>query len=54
MVEFSFLEGDPFADRVRNAWERGFLNALSVRFLPMKFQGNRVIESELLEISIVS
>ena len=27
-ADFEFLSGDPFADRVRNAWNRGFLRCL--------------------------
>ena len=29
-AEFEFLPGDEFADRVRNAWDRGFLRAASI------------------------
>ena len=58
-VDFEFLEGDPFADRVRNAWDKGFLNAASVSWLPLESEetetGNqRDIRSDLLEWSIVS
>ena len=58
-VDFEFLEGDPFAERVRNAWDKGFLNAASVSWLPLESEetetGNqRDIRSDLLEWSIVS
>jgi hypothetical protein len=29
-AQFEFLEGDPFADRVRNAWDQGFIRAASI------------------------
>ena len=29
-ADFEFLEGDPFAARVRNAWDRGFLRGASI------------------------
>lgn len=58
-VDFEFLEDDPFADRVRNAWDKGFLQAASVSWLPLESEqgedGNqRDIRSDLLEWSIVS
>ncbi len=33
--EPEFLPGDPFADRVKNAWERGFLKTASIGFAPL-------------------
>jgi hypothetical protein len=58
-VDFEFLPGDPFADRVRNAWDKGFLQAASVSWIPVESEqgedGNqRDIRSDLLEWSIVS
>ena len=58
-VDFEFLPGDPFADRVRNAWDKGFLQAASVSWMPVESEesedGNqRDIRSDLLEWSIVS
>jgi len=58
-VDFEFLADDPFADRVRNAWDKGFLQAASVSWLPLESEegenGNqRDIRSDLLEWSIVS
>jgi hypothetical protein len=58
-VDFEFLTDDPFADRVRNAWDKGFLKAASVSWLPLESEqgedGNqRDIRSDLLEWSIVS
>ena len=58
-VDFEFLADDPFADRVRNAWDKGFLQAASVSWLPLESeQGEngqqRDIRSDLLEWSIVS
>jgi len=53
-----WLEGDPFADRVRNAWDQGVLNAASVGFLPREWDRNDAggfdfTAWELLEFSIV-
>jgi len=58
-VDFEFITDDPFADRVRNAWDKGFLQAASVSWLPLESeQGEdgqqRDIRSDLLEWSIVS
>ena len=58
-AEFEFLEDDPFAQRIRNAWDRGFLQAASISWLPVETRpaqggGVRDIRSELLEWSIVS
>jgi len=59
VVDFEFLPDDPFADRVRNAWDKGFLQAASVSWMPVESEegedGNqRDIRSDLLEWSIVS
>jgi hypothetical protein len=35
-VDFEFITDDPFADRVRNAWDKGFLQAASVSWLPLE------------------
>jgi hypothetical protein len=58
-VDFEFLDGDPFADRVRNAWDKGFLKAASVSWLPLESEETddgrqRDVRSDLLEWSIVS
>ena len=57
-AEFEFLPGDAFADRVRNAWRRGFLRAASMgwRVVQSKPAGAGVVvaKSELLEWSIVA
>ena len=58
IAEFEFLEDDPFAQRIRNAWDRGFLQAASISWLPVESVpargGVRDVRSELLEWSIVS
>jgi len=59
VAEFEFLEDDPFAQRIRNAWDRGFLQAASISWLPVesmpaKSGGARDVRAELLEWSIVS
>ncbi|MCY4579462.1 MAG: HK97 family phage prohead protease [Chloroflexi bacterium] len=59
VAEFEFLDDDPFAQRIRNAWDRGFLQAASISWLPVETRpadggGIRDIRAELLEWSIVS
>ncbi len=67
VADFEFLPGDPFAERVRNAWDRGFLRAASVSWMPEKWEfvddedeeensllrRRRDLEADLLEWSIV-
>ena len=58
MAEFEFLSDDPFARRVKNAWDKGFLRAASISWLPIETApardgGYRDIRSDLLEWSIV-
>ena len=38
---FEFLPQDPFAERVKNAWDMGFLRAASIRWLPWKRSAGR-------------
>ena len=59
VAEFEFLDDDSFAQRIRNAWDKGFLQAASISWLPMesvpaKHGGVRDVRAELLEWSIVS
>ncbi len=57
-ADFEFLAGDAFAERVRNAWKKGFLRGASIGWRPMETQpyggGVRAVRSELLEWSIVA
>ena len=57
-ADFEFLAGDAFAERVRNAWERGFLRGASIGWRPVETRpsgrGVRALRSELLEWSIVA
>ena len=58
VAEFEFLGDDPFARRVQNAWDRGFLRAASISWLPIETSptrdgGYRDTRSDLLEWSIV-
>ena len=51
-----FLEGDPFADRVKNAWNQKLLNTASIGFQPIKSEpndqgGTDFTEWEMLEWS---
>jgi HK97 family phage prohead protease len=56
-ADFEFLEGDDFAGRVKNAWDRDFLRAASVGWWPIKSEPTEMgwvdLESDLLEWSIV-
>lgn len=56
--KFEFLKGDPFVDRIKNAWDQGFLKTASVGFMPIvsepnEKKGNHISKSELLEWSII-
>ncbi len=56
---FEFLPQDPFAERVKNAWDMGFLRAASIRWLPLETergQGGRIVttRADMLEWSIVA
>ncbi len=58
VAEFEFLSDDPFARRVKNAWDKGFLRAASISWLPIETApardgGYRDTRSDLLEWSIV-
>lgn len=51
--EFAPADGNPRAEQVKNLFEGGFLNAVSVGFIPKERNGNIITRSELLEVSIV-
>lgn len=52
-AEFAPAEGNPFAAQLKVMVEEGFVNALSVGFIPKERNGNVITRSELLEISFV-
>lgn len=57
-AEFEFLAEDPFAQRVKNAWDKGFLRAASVSWVPVESESDeagrrRDVSSELVEWSLV-
>ena len=59
VAEFEFLSDDPFVQRVQNAWDKGFLQAASISWVPLesapvKGGGWRDARADLLEWSIVS
>lgn len=59
VADFEFLGDDPFVQRVKNAWDKGFLQAASISWVPTESvplgSGRwRDVKSELLEWSIVS
>lgn len=57
-ADFEFLAGDAFAERVRNAWNKGFLRGASIGWRPLETRPSgrsvRAARSELLEWSIVA
>ena len=59
VADFEFLADDAFAQRVKNAWDQGFLRAASISWIPLESipagsGGWQDARSELLEWSIVS
>jgi HK97 family phage prohead protease len=55
---WKWLENDPLADRVKNAWEQGIVRAASIGFIPKRsvrneYGGQDHREWELLEVSLV-
>ena len=59
VADFEFLTDDPFAQRVKNAWDKGFLRAASVSWIPIESAPGeagrwRDTRSDLLEWSIVA
>jgi HK97 family phage prohead protease len=56
-ARFRWLDGDPFADRVRRAWDAGVVRAASIGFAPLRVEPNDAgytyTRSELLEWSLV-
>ena len=59
VADFEFLSDDAFVQRVKNAWDKGFLQAASISWLPVESVPTenglwRDTRSELLEWSIVS
>ena len=51
IADFEFLPNDPFASRIQNAWDEGFINAASVGW---KYRDYEETEPILLEWSLVS
>lgn len=51
--EFAPAEANPKAAQVRKLMEEGFLNAVSVGFIPKERNGNIITRQELLELSVV-
>lgn len=56
-ASWRWLENDPFADRVKNAWEQGVVRAASIGFLPLQSHPNEhggqdITRWDLLEVSL--
>ncbi len=59
VADFEFLSEDAFAQRVKNAWDKGFLRAASISWMPIEGEPSeggrwRDTRSDLLEWSIVA
>jgi HK97 family phage prohead protease len=57
-MHFRWLASDPFAERVRNAWDQGIIRAASIGFLSHRstrnpYGGLDHLEWELVEVSLV-
>lgn len=57
-ITWRWLENDPLADRVKNAWDQGIVRAASIGFIPLRSERNAYggqdhFEWELLEVSLV-
>lgn len=51
--EFAPAEGNPMAEQVKTLVDGGFLNAVSVGFMPLERNGNVITKMELFEVSFV-
>lgn len=51
--EFAPAEGNPKAQQIKVLYDNGYLNAVSVGFIPKERNGKSITKSELLEISFV-
>lgn len=51
--EFAPIQGNAFAQQIRVLYEEGFQKALSVGYIPIERDENRITRKELLEISFV-
>jgi len=38
VADFEFLSEDPFAQRLKNAWDKGFLKAASISWIPLSLE----------------
>ena len=50
LADFEFLPGDAFASRVKNAWDRGFLRAASVRATPARRKSGAQIRARAARV----
>lgn len=53
-ASFELSKTDPAATRIHNLAREGIVTGLSVGLVPKKWSGNRLTESELVEVSLVS
>lgn len=51
--EFAPMEANPKAQQIKSLYDLGYLNAVSVGFMPKQRNGNSITKAELLEISFV-
>lgn len=50
---FATKEANPVAEQCRLLYQQGILKAVSIGFIPKRYEGNRIVECELLELSFV-
>lgn len=50
---FASEEANPMAERVFRLYKEGIITAVSIGFIPKRYEGNRIVECELLELSFV-
>lgn len=50
---FASAEANPVAEKVYRLYKEGILTAVSIGFIPKRYEGNRITECELLELSFV-
>ena len=53
IVRIHFDDGDPFAQEIRRKYVEGYLNAVSVGWDTLETDGNRIVLSDLLDVSAV-
>lgn len=53
LVAKGFFAGTKFAQEIRQLYDEGVLNSVSIGFIPLEREGNTITKAELLELSFV-